>query len=53
MGLAQGDIIVEINTQRIAGAEDLGKALAKLTSGSRISLVFLRGGKQLTGEGSL
>ena len=51
VGLIQGDIIVEINMQRIANADDLAKAIAKLSVGSRISLVFLRGSKQLTSEG--
>ena len=51
VGLAQGDIIVEMNMQRIANADDLEKAIAKLSTGSRISLVFLRGSKQLTSEG--
>lgn len=53
VGLAEGDIIVEMNEQRIANADDLEKAIARLSSGSRISLVFLRGGKQLTAQGVL
>ena len=50
VGLAQGDIIVEINMQRIANADDLERTIAKLSIGSRVSLVFLRGNKQLTSE---
>lgn len=45
VGLAQGDIIVEINMRRITKADDLERAIAKLSAGSRISLVFLRGSK--------
>ena len=51
LGLATGDIILEINMQRIANADDLERAIAKLSKGSRISLVFLRGTRQFTSEG--
>ena len=51
MGLAQGDIIVELNMRNIANGVDLENAIAKLSAGSRISLVFLRGNKQLTSQG--
>jgi glutaredoxin 3 len=52
-GLAPGDIITELNMQRIANAGDLERALANLNRGSRFSLVFLRGNQTMTTEGSL
>ena len=51
IGLAPGDIITELNLQRIANAGDLERALANLSRGSRFSLVFLRGNKTMTTEG--
>ncbi len=50
-GLLLGDIIVEVNMRRIANADDLEKILGKLSKGNRVSLVFLRGSRQMTGEG--
>jgi len=52
VGLAPGDIIIEVNLQHIANADDLERIVTKLDKGNRISLVFLRGNKQLTGEGT-
>ena len=51
LGLAAGDIITEINLQRIARAADLEQALAKLDKGSRLSVVFLRGNTTKAAEG--
>jgi glutaredoxin len=51
IGLAPDDIITELNLQRIANAGDLERALANLNSGSRFSLVLLRGNKTMTTEG--
>jgi S1-C subfamily serine protease len=53
VGLAPGDIVVEINMQRVANADDLERALSRLSRGSRISLVFQRGNKTFTTEGTL
>ena len=53
VGLAVGDIVVEINMQRVANADDLERALSRLNRGSRISLVFQRGNKTFTAEGTL
>jgi glutaredoxin 3 len=53
VGLAVGDIVVEINMQRVANADDLERALSRLNRGSRISLVFQRGSKTFTAEGTL
>ena len=52
-GLAPGDIVLEINMQRITNAIDLENAISRLSKGSRISVLFLRGNQQLTGEGTL
>lgn len=51
IGLAPGDIITELNLQRIANADDLERALANLNRDSRFSLVFLRGHRTITAEG--
>jgi len=52
IGLASGDIITELNLQRIANADDLERALSRLAKGSRFSVVFLRGNQTLTREGT-
>ncbi len=51
IGLAPGDIIIELNMKHIANAGDLERALANLNRGSRFSLVFLRGNKRMTTDG--
>ena len=51
-GLLPGDIVTEINIKRIANASDLEQALSSLSEGSRFSLVFLRGNKTMTTEGT-
>lgn len=53
IGLAPGDIIIELNLQRIATAVDLEHALSNLNRGSHFSLVFLRGNQKMTTEGAL
>ena len=53
LGLAAGDIITEVNMKRIANADDLESALSRLSRGSRVSLVIIRGDKQFTTEGTL
>ena len=53
VGLAPGDIITELNIQNIANATDFEKAIARLSTGNRISLVFLRGNQKLTSDGIL
>jgi glutaredoxin 3 len=52
MGLAEGDIIVELNMKNIANAGDLERALSSLSSGSRLSIVFLRGEKRMFTQGT-
>jgi glutaredoxin 3 len=51
VGLAPGDVITELNMKPIANAGDLEDALSNLNSGSRFSLVFLRGNETMTTEG--
>ncbi|MFC1943684.1 PDZ domain-containing protein [Chloroflexota bacterium] len=51
IGLASGDIIIELNMKNIANASDLERALSNLSRGSRISLVLLRGNKKMATEG--
>ncbi len=53
LGLAVGDIITEVNMQSIANADDLERVLSKLSKGSRISLVLIRGNEGFTAEGIL
>jgi glutaredoxin 3 len=53
IGLAPGDIITELNLQRIANAGDLERTLASLNKGNRFSMVFLRGNKTMSTEGVL
>jgi glutaredoxin-like YruB-family protein len=51
IGLAPGDVITELNMKPIANTGDLEDALSNLDSGSRFSLIFLRGGNTMTTEG--
>lgn len=50
-GLASGDIVTELNMRHVANADDLEDGLSNLSSGSRFSLVFLRGNTTMTAEG--
>jgi len=49
-GLRNGDIITELNLRPIRGADDLERAVADLTPGSRATIVFLRGQETLRAE---
>jgi S1-C subfamily serine protease len=51
LGLTAGDIVTEVNMQRITNADDLERVLSKLNKGSRISIVLIRGNKGFTTEG--
>lgn len=53
MGLMPGDIITEINMQRIINASDLENVLSRMAPGSRISLIFLRNNQNMKAEGTL
>ena len=50
-GLMAGDIVIEINLQNVDNAGDFENAVSRMVSGSRFSLVFLRGDSKLTAEG--
>ncbi len=50
IGLVTGDIIIEVNAQRIVN-DDLQKVITKLDKGNHISLVLLRSNERLTIEG--
>lgn len=49
-GVAPRDIVVEANLRPIANADDLERAIAALTPGSRLVLTVLRGQQRLTIE---
>jgi glutaredoxin 3 len=53
LGLAPGDIVIEVNMKLIANATDLEKAISTLSRGNRISVVFLRGNQRFINEGIL
>jgi len=53
IGLIPGDIITELNMKPIANSSDLEQALSGLSKGSRFSLLFLRGNKVMSTEGTL
>lgn len=53
LGLASGDILIELNMKSITNASDIEGALSGLNRGSRLSLVFLRGNRTMTAEGIL
>jgi C-terminal processing protease CtpA/Prc len=47
-GLKEGDIIMRINEETIKGLKDLSGALKSLSPGDRISITFLREGREMT-----
>lgn len=53
MGLAPGDIIIQLDMERIAGAADLERALSGLKEGARFSVVFVRGNTVSAAEAAL
>jgi glutaredoxin 3 len=53
LGLTAGDIITEVNGQSIPGPDDLAAVIARLSSGSRISITFTRGNQVLHASGIL
>ncbi len=49
-GLADGDIVTEFNMRPISSSDDLERAIRALSPGSRVSVLFLRGGKTVQRE---
>jgi len=52
IGLKVGDIVTDINGQRIMRANDMEMALARLQKGSRLNVTFSRGNEIIRAEGS-
>ncbi len=52
-GLAPGDIITEVNTQRIANASDLQNVMSRMNKGVRFTLSVLRAGRTISTETTL
>ncbi len=52
-GIREGDIITEINLRPISNADDLEHALGNLTTGNKVSIIFLRGQDTLKSEVTL
>ncbi len=46
-GIIQGDIVVEINNNKVASADDLTSAMSKIKPGEKIPLVVNRSGKNI------
>lgn len=49
-GLKEGDIIIGVNSRTVDGIKDLSEILKSLSPGSRVTLTFVREGKELTIE---
>lgn len=52
-GIKQGDVIVEIAKRPIGRRNQLAQVVAQLEPGTKVSVVFLRGGQRLTTEAVL
>ena len=49
-GLQEGDIIVRINETDVQGLKGFSVILKSLNPGDKISVVFMRNGKEMTAE---
>ena len=49
-GLRSGDVLTSVNGQPVADARDLSRRIAGLKPGSKVEIVYLRGGKEQTAE---
>jgi C-terminal processing protease CtpA/Prc len=47
-GLKQGDVIIRVNSSPVRGLKDLSDILKSLNPGDRVSITFLRVGKEMT-----
>jgi S1-C subfamily serine protease len=46
MGLAPGDIILEINSHHITNAEDLERVISNSARGITLSIIYIRNGSE-------
>ncbi len=51
MGLASGDIILEINSHHIIGTDDLERIISNSVKGTSLSIVYVRNGSERTVTG--
>lgn len=49
-GLRAGDVLVSVNGQPVADARDLSRRIAGIRPGSKVEIVYLRGGKEQTSQ---
>ena len=49
-GLTPGDIIIQLNLERIAGAADFEKAFSGLKATNKLTLIYIRNNSVLTSE---
>jgi S1-C subfamily serine protease len=49
-GLREGDIVIRINAMDVQRLKDLSDILKSLKPGERVSVVYLRNGKEMTAE---
>jgi len=52
-GLREGDIVIRINSADINKLKDLSDILKSLSPGDRVSIIFMRGKKEMTAEVNL
>ncbi len=52
-GLKEGDIIIKVGEDKVAGPDDLYKALGKHKPGEKVTITYLRDGKQSTANATL
>ena len=50
VGLAVGDVIIQLNDQPITGASALGRFMAGINQGDKLSVIFIRGNNVITTE---
>jgi S1-C subfamily serine protease len=49
-GLAVGDVIIQLNDQPIIGVAALGRFMAGINQGDKLSVIFIRGTNIITAE---
>jgi glutaredoxin len=53
MGLAAGDIIIQVDTSRISNASEFEQALSSAKANSQLSIIFIRGNTVMSAMGTL